>query len=328
VIIRDDNMLKICCVAALAFAAAIVSSSAQAQSYPVKAVRIVVPVAPGGGTDPQARMLGRKFQESMGQPFVIEHRTGAGSMIGTEYVARAAPDGYTLLCGASTLAGAYTLRKNLPFDLLKDLIPVGQISSTSQFLVVHSSVPVSSLKEFIALAKQQGGRMNAASGGIGSANHLALEMLKLRAGIQATHIPYKGSGPATIALMGGEVDFSFAGALTSAPHIRAGRIKALAVTTRKPSILMPSVPPLTTFYPGFEMSNWYGLFAPAGTPAPIVNKIAAEMANAIQLADVREFMAREGAEPVGSTPQEFAAFFKSEVDRYAQVIRAANIRAE
>jgi len=178
-------------------------------------VPITLPVAPGGGTDPQARLIGRKFQESMGQPFVIENRTGAGSMIGTEFVVRAPADGYTLLVGASTLAGAPALRKDLAFDMLKDLTPVGQISYTSQFLVVHSSVPVSTVQEFIALAKKQGGKMNAASGGVGSANHLAFEMLKQRAGIQATHIAYKGSGPATIALMSGEVDFSFAGALTS-----------------------------------------------------------------------------------------------------------------
>ena len=156
----------------------------------------------------------------------------------------------------------------------------------------------------------------------------AFEMLKQRAGIQATHIPYKGSGPATIALMSGEVDFSFAGALTSLPHVRSGRIKALAVTTPKPSALLPDVPPLATLYPGFEASNWYGFFAPAGTPAPIVNKVSAEIAAAIRQPDVREFMTREGAEPVGSSPPQFAAFFKSEVDRYAQVIRTANIRLE
>lgn len=311
-----------------AAAAALLSTVAAAQSYPVKTVRIIVPVAPGGGTDPQARMLGRKFQESMGQSFVIENRTGAGSMIGTEFVVRAPADGYTLLCGASTLAGAPALRKDLTFDLLKDLAPVGQISSTYQFLVVHASVPVTTIHEFIALARKQGGKLNAASGGVGSANHLALEMFKQHAGIQATHIAYKGSGPATIALMSGEVDFSFAGALTSLPHVRSGRIKALAVSAHKPSPLVPSAPPLSTLYPGFEAGNWYGIFAPAGTPAAIVNKISAEIANAIKLPDVREFMAREGAEPVGSTPQQFAAFFKAEVDRYATVIRKANIRLE
>lgn len=314
--------------AAVAIAALLVAAAPRAQTWPVKAVRIIVPVAPGGGTDPQARLLGRKFQESMGQPFVIENRTGAGSMIGTEFVVRSPPDGYTLLCAASTLSGAPTLRKDLPFDVLKDLAPVGQISSTATFLLVHSSVPVSSVKEFIAAAKKQAGKMNAASGGSGSANHLTLEMFKQRAGIEATHIAYKGSGPATIALMRGEVDFSFAGALTSLPHIRSGRIKALAVTTLKPSPLAPDVPPLASLYPGFEATNWYGIFAPAGTPAAIVNRLSREIASTIQLPDVREFMAKEGADPVGSTPQEFAAFFRNEVDRYAKVIRAANIRAE
>src|SRR5688572_4453082 len=200
-------------VAAAAIAALVLAAGAHAQSYPVKTVRIIVPVAPGGGTDPQARLLARKFQEGMGQGFVVENRTGAASMIGTEFVVRAPADGYTLLCGASTLAGAPALRKDLAFDMLKDLAPVGQISYTSQFLVVHSSVPVATVHDFIALAKKQGGKMNAASGGIGSANHVAFEMLKQRADIQATHIAYKGSGPATIALMSGEVDFSFAGAL-------------------------------------------------------------------------------------------------------------------
>ena len=314
--------------AAVAIAALLVAAAPRAQTWPVKTVRIIVPVAPGGGTDPQARLLGRKFQESMGQPFVIENRTGAGSMIGTEFVVRSPPDGYTLLCAASTLSGAPTLRKDLPFDVLKDLAPVGQISSTATFLLVHSSVPVSSVKEFIAAAKKQAGKMNAGSGGNGSANHLTLEMFKQRAGIEATHIAYKGSGPATIALMRGEVDFSFAGALTSLPHIRSGRIKALAVTTLKPSPLAPDVPPLASLYPGFEATNWYGIFAPAGTPAAIVNRLSREIASTIQLPDVREFMAKEGADPVGSTPQEFAAFFRNEVDRYAKVIRAANIRAE
>jgi tripartite-type tricarboxylate transporter receptor subunit TctC len=316
------------CVAAVAIVAMVAAADARAQTYPAKAVRIIVPVAPGGGTDPQARLLARKFQESMGQTFVVENRTGAASMIGTEAVVRSPADGYTLLCAASTLAGAPTLQKNLSFDLMKDLAPVGQISSAATFLVAHPSVPAASVKEFIALAKKRAGKLNAASGGVGSANHLSLEMLKQRAGIQATHIAYKGSGPATIALMSGEVDFSFAGALTSLPHIRSGRIRALAVTTLKPSLLLPDVPPLASLYPGFESTNWYAVFAPAGTPEAIVNRISQEIARAIKLPDVREFMSREGAEPVGSTPQEFAAFFKSEVARYAQVIKTANIRLE
>ena len=308
--------------------ASLLPFAALAQNYPLKPVRIIVPVAPGGGTDPQARLLGKKFHERMGQSFVIENRTGAGSMIGTELVAKAPPDGYTLLCAAAGLAGAYTLRKGLSFDIMKDLVPVGQISYTAQLLIVHSSVPVASVKEFIALAKKHDAKLNAASGGHGSTNHLTLEMFKQYSGIQATHIAYKGSGPATTALMGGEVDFSFAGALTSLPHVRAGRIKAIAVTTLKPFPLVPQVPTLDSLYPGFESSNWYAFFAPAGTPAAIVNKLSAEIAASIQLPDVREFMTREGAIAVGSNPQAFAAFFKSEVDRYAKVIRTANIQLD
>ncbi len=298
-----------------------------AQTYPIKPIRIIVPVQPGGGLDPQARLLGRKFQESMGQSVVVENRPGAGSMIGTEYVAKSAPDGYTLLCGTASLASAVTLYKNLSFDLQRDLIPVSLIMNT-QFLIAHPSLPAASLKDFIALAKKQAGKLNAASGGTGTANHLVLEMFKQRAGFQATHIPYKGSGPATIALMSGEVDFSFAGAISMIPHLRSGKVKALAVTSPAPSRLAPTLPTLASLYPGFESVNWYAIFAPAATPAATVNKLGAEIASAIKSREMRDFMLKEGADPVGSTPQEFAAYFKAEVERYAVVIRAANIRVE
>jgi tripartite-type tricarboxylate transporter receptor subunit TctC len=314
--------------ATTAFGALCLRGDSWAQSYPVKTVRIIVPVQPGGGLDPQARLLGKKFQESMGQTFVIENRPGAGSMIGTEYVAKSPTDGYTLLCGAASLASGVALHKNLPFDLQKDLVPVSQISSNPQFLIAHPSLPVASLKEFIALAKKQAGRMNAASGGTGTANHLALEMLKQRAGFNATHVPYKGSGPATIALMSGEVEFSFAGAITMIPHLRSGKVRALAVTSPLPARVAPNVPTVASLYPGFESVNWYAIFVPAGTPAAIVNKLGTEVASAIKSAEMRDFMLKEGADPVGSTPQEFAAYFKSEVERYAAVIRAANIRVE
>ena len=322
-------MLSALIRAAAAIAATLCfATPAAAQHFPVKPLRIVVPVAPGGGLDPQARLLGKKFQESMGQPVVVDNRPGASTMIGTELVVRSPADGYTLLCAASTLASTVTLNKKLSFDIVRDLTPVSQISSTAQFLVVLSTLPAASIQDFIALARRQSGKMNAASGGTGSANHFALEMFKLRTGIQATHIPYKGSGPATIALMSGEVDFSFAGALTSLPHIRAGKIKALAVTTPRPSASLPLVPTLTSLYPGFESTNWYAIFAPSATPAAIIHKISSEIANAIKAPDAREFMAKEGAEPVGSTPAEAAAFFKVEVERHAKVIQAANIRLD
>jgi len=297
-------------------------------AFPIKPMRIVVPVAPGGGLDPQARLLGKKFQESLGQSVVIENRPGANGMIGTEHVARSPADGYTLLCAAASMASAVTLYKNLSFDLQRDFAPVSQISSNAQFLIAHPSLPVRTMKDFITLAKKQSGKMNAASGGTGTANHLVLEMFKQRAGFQATHIPYKGSGPATIALMSGEVDFSFAGAITMIPHMRSGKVKALGVTSPTPSRLAPALPTLASLYPGFESVNWYAIFAPAATPAVIVNKLGGEIAAAIKSADMRDFMLKEGAEPVGSTPQEFAAYFKREVARYALVIQAANIRVD
>lgn len=314
---------------AVALAAALCTSIlAHAQPYPAKSIRIIVPVQPGGGLDPQARLLGRKFQESMGQNVVVENRPGAGGMIGTEFVAKSPADGYTLLCAAASLASAVTLYRNLAFDLQKDLLPVSLLSSNPQFLIAHPSLPVSTLKDFIAFAKKQAGKLNAASGGTGTANHLTLEMLKQRAGFAATHIPYKGSGPATIALISGEVEFSFAGAISMIPHLRTGKVKALAVTTPKPARVAPNVPPVATLYPGFESVNWYGLFAPAATPAAIVNRLGTESIAAVKSPEMRDFMLKEGADAAGSTPQEFAAYFKAEVERYAQVIRAANIRVE
>ena len=299
-----------------------------AQSYPLKPIRIIVPVQPGGGLDPQARLLGRKFQESMGQSVVVENRPGANGMIGTELVARSPGDGYTLLCAAASIASAVTLYKNLTFDVQKDLVPVSQLSSNAQFLIAHPSLPVNSLKEFIVLAKKQAGKLNAASGGTGTANHLVLEMFKQRAGFQATHIPYKGSGPATIALMSGEVDFSFAGAISMIPHLRSGKVKALAVTTPAPTRLAPALPTLASLYPGCESVNWYAIFAPGTTPPAIVNKLGNEIAAAIKSPEMRDFMMKEGADAVGSAPQEFAAYFKREVERYAKVIQTANIRVE
>ena len=291
-------------------------------------MRIVVPVQPGGDLDPQARLLGRKFHDSMGQPVVIENRPGANGMLGTEYVAKSSADGHTLLCAAASLASAVTLYKNLSFDVQRDLAPVSQLSSNPQFLIAHPSLPVNSLREFIVLAKIQAGKLNAASGGTGTANHLVLEMFKQRAGFQATHIPYKGSGPATIALISGEVDFSFAGAISKIPHMRSGKVKALAVTTPQPSRLAPALPALASLYPGFESVNWYAIFAPAATPAAVINKLGMEIIAALKSPEIRDFMLKEGADAAGSTPPEFAAYFKNEVERYAKVIRTANIRVE
>jgi tripartite-type tricarboxylate transporter receptor subunit TctC len=311
------------CLAALAFA-----NAAIAQTYPAKPVRIVVPTAAGGGSDLQARLLAKAFHESFGQPFVIENRPGASGTIGAEMVAKAPPDGYTLLLATALLATNAALYKKLAFDPGKDLAPVGQISFAPQFLIAHPSVPARSVKELVALARKQPGRINAGSSGSGSANHLALEMFKQRAAIDVTHIPYKSGSPAVAALMSGEVDFTFTGAVTALPPVRSGRVRALAVTSQRPSALLPNVPPMASFYPGFESANWYALFAPAGTPSPVISRLNAEMVKTLKTREVQDFMAREGAEPVGSSPQDLGAHFRREVERYSEVIRAARIQLE
>jgi tripartite-type tricarboxylate transporter receptor subunit TctC len=315
------------CAAAGAVAAC-ASAPAASQAYPVKTVRIVVPTTPGGGTDTQARLLARTFQETMGQQFVVDNRGGASGIIGADLVAKSPPDGYTLLLTTAYLATNVSLFKKLPFDALKDLAPVGQISYAPQFLIVHPSVPAKSLKEFVALAKKNPGQLNAGSSGNGSANHLAVEMLKQAAGINVVHIPYKSGAPAMTALITGEVSFTFTGGVTALPFIRSGQVRALAVSSLKPSSAMPDVPTVASVYPGFESANWYALFAPAGTPPAAINRLSAELVKAVKTREIRDFLTREGAEPVGSTPQELGSYFRREVDRYAKVIRAGNIQAE
>jgi tripartite-type tricarboxylate transporter receptor subunit TctC len=304
------------------------SVSAFGQAYPQRTVRILVPTAPGGGTDIQARLLAKNFQEAMGQPFVIENRQGASGMIGAELAAKAPPDGYTLLMTSTYLATNVSLYRKMPFDPMKDLAPIGQVSFAPQLLIVHPSVPARSVKELVALAKKTPGRINAGSSGNGSANHLALEMLKQRAGIDVIHIPYKSGAPAMTALISGEVDFTYTGVVTALPHVRNNHVRPLAVTSLKRSSVVPDVPTMDSVYPGYESANWYAMFAPAGTPEAIVNRLSVEMAKALKTREMREFIARDGAEPVGSTPQEMAAFFRREVERYAKVIKAGNVRVE
>ena len=301
---------------------------ASAQTYPGKTVRVVVPTAPGGGSDIQARLLAKTFQEAMGQPFVVENRPGASGIIGVELVAKAPPDGYTILVGTALLATNAALYKKLPFDAGKDLAPVGQISFAPQLMIVHPSVPARSVREFVSLAKRHPGKLNAGSSGSGSANHLALEMFRQRAGIDVTHIPYKSGAPAIIALVSGEVAFTFTGAVTALPPVRAKQVRALAVTSLKRSSLLPDVPTMDSFYPGFESANWYAMFVPAGTPAAVIGRLNSEMVRTLKSPEIVDFMKREGAEPVGSTPQELAAYFRREVERYAEVIRIGKVRVE
>jgi tripartite-type tricarboxylate transporter receptor subunit TctC len=302
---------------------------AGAQNYPTKPVRIVVPTAPGGGSDTQARLLARRFQETLGgQRFVIDNRPGASGIIGAEIVAKSPADGHTLLMASALLATAPSLYRKIPFDPLKDLAPISQISFAPQFLIAHPSVPAKSIREFVGLLKQHSGKLNAGSSGTGSANHLALEMLQRAAGFQVAHIPYKSGAYAMTALVGGEIDFMFTGAVTGIPQIRSGKVRPLAVTSVKRSSLYPDVPTLDSLFPGYESANWYAMFAPAGTPSAIVNQLSTETAKALKAKDIREFIAGEGAEPVGSSPEELGTFLRREIERYAKVIAAANVKVE
>ncbi|HKA44849.1 MAG TPA: tripartite tricarboxylate transporter substrate binding protein [Burkholderiales bacterium] len=302
--------------------------TAYAQAWPAKPVRIIVPFGPGGGTDIQGRLLGKKFYESMGQTFVVDNRAGASGLIGAELVAKSPPDGYTILFTTASLSVNVSLFKKIPLDPLKELQPVSWISSVPLVLILHPSVPAKSVRELVALTKKQKNGLNAASNGAGTTSHLSLEMLKQFAGANLTHIPYKGGGPAMTAMLGGEVDFQFATALAAQPHVKSGKVKALAVTTLKKSSAFPDLPTMASIYPGFESDNWYAMFLPAGTPREIVTKLNAEIVKGVKAPDVREFITKEGGDPVGSSPEELAKYFRQEIDKYAKIIKAGNITAE
>ncbi len=304
------------------------SHAAEVQQWPARAVRIVVAFQPGGGTDIQGRLLAKKLSENLRQSFVVDNRAGAGGLIGAEIVAKAPPDGYTLLFSTASLAVSVTLYKKIPFDPVRDLAPVSLFSSAPLILVVHPSVPVKTVKDLVALAKQHKGKLNAGSNGAGTTSHLAIEMLKQGAGIDVTHIPYKGGGPAVVAIMAGEIDMRFAGALAVLPYVKQGRVKPVAVASLRKSAVMPDLPTIASTYPGFDADNWYAMFAPAAVAKDVITKLHAEIVRVLNTADMREVIAKDGAEPVGSTPDELAAYFRREVEKYAKVIRAANVQVE
>jgi tripartite-type tricarboxylate transporter receptor subunit TctC len=304
------------------------SGAARAADFPVKPVRLIAPFGPGGGTDIQGRLLGKKFQESTGQTLIVDNRTGAGGMIGAEIAARAPADGYTVLFTTTSLAINLSLQKKLAFDPVKTLMPLSLISSAPYLVVTHPSVPAASLKDFFTLAKRRGVSLNAASNGSGTAPHLGLEILKQLAGINVTQIHYKGGGPAILAVVSGEVDFQLASSLSSMPHVKSGRLRVLGITSNSRSPLFPDLPTVASLYPGFSNYNWYGMFLPVNVPKDIALKLHGEFVKAIKAPDVREFVAREGGTPIGSTPEEFAAYFKQEAAQYEKAIKAGNIAQE
>jgi len=314
--------------AALALAASL--SPALAQNYPTKTIRMIVPFPPGGTTDILARVAGQKITEAFGQQVIIDNRPGAGGNIGTELVAKAAPDGYTLLTDpGSTLTINPSLFAKLSYDVLKDFAPVTIIAAVPNLLVVHPSLPVKSVKELITLAKARPGQLNYASTGAGQSTHLSMELFKTMAGINVVHIPYKGSSPALVDLLGGQVSLMFDNMPSSLPHVKAGKLRALAVSTLKRSPAMPQLPTVAeSGLPGFEVSVWFGVLAPAGTPREIVNKLNGAIVRSLQSPDVHERLAGQGAEPIGNTPEQFTAQMQRDLVKWAKVVRDSGAKLD
>jgi tripartite-type tricarboxylate transporter receptor subunit TctC len=306
------------------------SHAALAQAYPAKPIRLVVPFAPGGSTDIVARIVAQKLSDRLGQQVVVENRGGAGGTIGAEAVAKAAPDGYTLVLGTtSTHAVAPNVYAKIGYDPVKDFAPISLVAVTPYLLVVNPSMNVKSLPEFVGYVKARPGKLNYASAGTGSTTHLAMEMLKGAAGLYIVHIPYNGNGPAGTAVIAGQVEILFGSLPAVLPHAKSGRVRPIAVGTPKRSPSLPEVPTVAeSGFPGFDASLWLAVMAPAGTPAPVVDRLHKEIVAAIATPDAADALSKAGAEPITSTPAELAAMVKDGVDKYAKVVKQAGVKAE
>jgi tripartite-type tricarboxylate transporter receptor subunit TctC len=317
-------------LAAVGLALALSPLLALAQAYPSKPIRFIVPYPPGGPLDTVARLLGQKVSESVKQPVIVENKPGAGGNIGADAVAKSAPDGYTLLMGAvATHAINPTLYASMPYDAVRDFQPVTQLASTPNVLIVNPSVPATNVREFIAHARARPGTLNFGSGSTGSAGHLAGELFKTMAGVEMTHVPYKGAAPAMQDLIAGRVQLMFDNFASASAQVKAGKVRALAVTTAKRSSLAPELPTIAeSGLAGFDINTWFGLFVPAGTPREIVERLHSEFTRALALPDIREKLVNLGAEPVGNRPDEFAAYIRTEAEKYARLIKASGARAD
>jgi len=324
------NVMRVGSGVALAFLGVLLMAPAWAQNYPSKPVRLIVAFPPGGSTDIIARLVGQKLGERLGQQVVIDNRGGAGGTIGTEIAARANPDGYTLTMGTTSThviaAGAYA---KLSYDPIRDFEPITLVATTPYLLVVNPGVKANTLKEFIALAKSQPGKLNYASAGTGTTTQLAMEMLKSAAGIDVVHVPYNGNAPANTATIGGQVQALFGSMPAVLAQAKAGRLRPLAVGTPKRSPSLPDVPTVAeSGYPGFDASLWLGFFAPKGTPAPILKRLNTELVAIAQSPELKEQFERNGAEALTASPAELTKLLKVEIEKYAKVIKAAGIKLE
>lgn len=298
-----------------------------AQAYPAKAIRVVVPYAPGGATDLTARLVGQKMQEAMKQNVLVDNRPGAGGVIGADLVAKAAPDGYTVLIAVPAEMAILPHLQKMPYDVPRDFAPVSLAAVTPLILVVHPSLPVKSVKELVAFVKARPGQLSYASAGTGGVQHLAAELLKITMKLDMVHVPYKGAGPVMPDLIGGHVPMFFSGMPPAMPHVKAGKLRALAVTTTRRSPAAPDVPTMgQAGVPGFDISNWFAYFVPAATPATVIARLNSEVNRGLAQKDVKEKLANVGAEVVGTSPEELAKFVRAESEKYARLIKESGAK--
>lgn len=323
---RTELALAVC--TNMIFAGAAVSSAALAQAYPTKPIRVIVPYATGGATDLTARLVGQKMQAALKQNVIVENRPGAGGVIGADVVAKAPPDGYTVLVGVPAEMAILPQLQKVPYNVARDFAPVTLAAVTPLILVVHPSLPVKTVKELVAFVRARPGQVSYASAGTGGVQHLAAELLKITTRIDMVHVPYKGAGPVMPDLIGGHIPMFFSGMPPAMPHVRAGKLRPLAVTTTKRSPAAPDVPTMVeSGMPGFDISNWFAYFVPAGTPADVISKLNAEVNRGLQFQDVKEKLANVGAEAVGTTPEALGKFVRAETEKFARLIKASGAKA-
>jgi tripartite-type tricarboxylate transporter receptor subunit TctC len=323
-------MRRITQITAAILVSACVTGAASAQQYPTRAIRMVIAFPPGGGTDIVGRIVAQKLSEALGQQVLPDNRGGASGQIGTEIVAKAPPDGYTVLMAhIAALSILPSLVPKLPYDPVKDFAPVSLSAIAPNLLVVHPSLPVRSVKDLIGLARSRPGQLQFSSVGAGSIQHIAGEMFKLQANVNMLHVPYKGAGQSIIDLVAGQIHMDFGTIPPALPHVKSGRLRAIAVTSEKRFSVLPEIPTIAeSGLPGFDMSTWWGLVAPGGVPKDVVTRLHAETAKLLRQADVKEKLANVGAEGVGNTPEEFGAFIRSERTKYAKVVKDAQIKLD
>ena len=297
--------------------------------YPTKPIRVIVGFPPAGAADIFARLVGQRVGDAWGQPMVVDNRPGAGSTIGSEIVAKAQPDGYTLMVVSASYATSAGLYKNLKYHPINSFAPITMLASNPNMLLAHPSVPATSAKDIIAIAKKSPGKLTMGSAGTGSITHLAGELFTSMAGITVTHVPYKGGGPNIIALLGGQIQITVTSVPASLGHVKAGRVKALGVTSARRSPVLPDVPTIAeSAVPGYEAKNWYGMLAPTGVPKPILAKLNQQVNEALRARDIADAISKQGADPEGGTAEAFGAYLKSEIAKWSKVIQAAGLKVE